>query len=167
MSHTLSSFAILKLAQVHKTRPPPWSSMSDPALRQAGRLLLTVGILSLVVGIVGYNLTTPSTKAGFGVEAVLAIGVLFLLLGAIAWALGRIRSTIAEDQFNAGLRRIGFLLFVVGVLGAIAGIIGEGLTQFETSPQIGIGTIVMAGVYLAIIGAIIVALSHRKIAHRA
>jgi len=141
--------------------------VSDPTLRLTGKLLLTVGIGGLVVGIAGYNLTSPSTEARYGVEDVIAIGTFLLLVGAIAWALGRIRSTVAQDQVNAGLRRTGFLLLVGGVLAAIVGIIGGGLTQLGISPRIGIGTIVTAGFYVVIIGAVIVALSHRKWTSRA
>jgi hypothetical protein len=140
--------------------------MSDPALRQAGQLILALGILALVVGIAGYNLTTPSTETRAGSIAVLDVGVLLSVLGAIAWALGGIRSTVAPDQVNAGLRRIGFLLIVVGVLGAIAGILAGYLTQPDTSSMFGIAPISSTGFYVTIIGAVMVALSHRRWASR-
>jgi uncharacterized protein YjeT (DUF2065 family) len=140
--------------------------MPDPALRRAGQLILALGILALVVGIAGYNLTTPSTEGRAGSNAVLDVGVLMSLLGAIAWAFGGIRSTVAPDQVNAGLRRIGFLLIVVGVLGAIAGVIAGYLTQPDTSSVIGIAPISSTGFYVAIIGDVMVALSHRRWASR-
>jgi hypothetical protein len=140
--------------------------MPDPALRQAGQLILALGIVALVVGIAGFNLTTPSTGARSGSIAVLDVGVFLSLLGAIAWALGGIRSTVAPDQVNAGLRRIGFLLILIGVLGEIAGTIAGYLTQPDTSSVIGIAPITSAGLYVAIIGAVMAALSHRRWASR-
>lgn len=136
--------------------------MPDPALQRAGKLLLAIGIVALVIGIAGFNLTTPSTKAGAGSLAVLDIGLDLALVGAIAWALGGIRSTVAPDQVNAGLRRTGFLLVVVGVLGAIAGTIAGLITQPVSTTVIGVQPISSTALWVAIIGAIIVALSHRR-----
>jgi hypothetical protein len=136
--------------------------MPDPALRNAGQLILAFGILALVVAIAGYNLTDPSTAARSGSIAVLDVGVLLAVLGAIAWALGGIRSTVAPAQVNGGLRRIGFLLIVIGALSAIVGTIAGFLTQPDTSSVIGIAPITSTGLWVAIIGAVMVALSHRR-----
>ena len=140
--------------------------MSDPALRQAGKVVLTIGIVVVVAGEVGVTLTAPSTGARSGFEVVVAGGILLILLGALAWALGRIRSTIAQDQVNAGLRRIGFLFFVIGVVAVITGVIGWALTQLAVSPQNGIRVIAQAGLVLAIVGAVIVALCGRRFARQ-
>lgn len=140
--------------------------MSDPNLRKAGKIVLTVGIVVVVAGELGYNLTAPSTGARSGFQVVIAGGILLVILGAIAWALGRIQSTIAEDQVNPSLRRTGFLLFVIGVVGLIAGVIGWALTQLVGPPQNGIRALAGVGFLLAMVGAIIVALCHRRLASR-
>ena len=136
--------------------------MPDPALRRGGRWILVIGIASLIVGIVGYNLTGPSTAARHGSNGVLDVGVLLLMLGAIAWALGGIRSTVAEDRMNLGLRRTGFLLLVVGVLTGIAGVVAVSLYQNDTASGIGLVPISSVGFYVAIIGSVLVSLSHRE-----
>jgi hypothetical protein len=140
--------------------------MSDRGLRQAGRIVLAAGVLWLVVAEVGYNLTAGSTMVRYGFLVDTAGGFLLLILGAIAWGLGRGRSTMAVAPVNPGLRRIGFLLFVVGVLGLIVGVIGWALTQTTTYPQVGIGTLATLGFYVAIVGAVLVAVSHRASPHR-
>lgn len=128
--------------------------------------MLAAGVLGLVVGEVGYNLTAASTAVRHGFVVGTAGGVLLLILGAIAWGLGRGRSTVAEDPVNPGLRRIGFLLFVVGVLGLIVGVTGWALTQTDTYPQVGTGAFATLGFYVAIVGAVLVAVSHRASPHR-
>lgn len=140
--------------------------MFDPTLRQAGKVVLTIGIVIVVAGEVGYNLAAPSTGAQSGSQVVIAGGILLVILGAIAWTLGRIQSTIAQNQVNASLRRTGFLLFVIGVVGLIGGVIGWTLTQLAGSPQNVIRAIAQVGFLLAVVGAIIVALCHRRFAYR-
>ena len=140
--------------------------MSDTALHRAGSLLSAIGVVVFVLGLIGSGLAVPSTVVWTAFEDLQVIAVLWLILGAIAWALGRTRSTIAPDQVNDGLRRAGFLLFVVGALGVIAGVVAWTLTQHATSFWLGIGEVGTVGFYLAIVGAIIVALSHRKMGYR-
>ncbi|MFZ0891215.1 MAG: hypothetical protein WB778_06605 [Thermoplasmata archaeon] len=69
--------------------------MSDPTLRRAGTVVQAIGIVVVVAGEVGYNLTALSTGARSGSQVVIAGGIALVFLGAIAWALGRIRSTLA------------------------------------------------------------------------
>jgi hypothetical protein len=141
--------------------------MPDPALRQAGKLLLIIGAVGFVVGVLGYGSGPMPSGVRSGFLVVVLIGALLLILGAIAWALGRIPSTVAEAQVNAGLRRIGFVLFVLGALGTIMGGIGLAVTHQAIYPQFGIGVVATVGFYVAVIGAVIVALSHRKVAYQA
>lgn len=140
--------------------------MSDRELRQAGRIVLAAGVFWLVVAEVGYNLTAVSTTARHGFLVDSAGGLLLVTLGAIAWGLGRGRSTVAVAPVSPGLRRIGFLLFVAGVLAVIVGVTAFSLTQTATYPQVVIGTLATPGFYAALAGAVLVALSHRASPYR-
>ena len=138
--------------------------MPDQVLWQSGKLLLTVGGVVLAVGAAGSG-STPV------LVYVAVLGAFLLILGAISWALGRVRSTVRENQGNAGLRRIGLVLFAIGVLGLVGGLVGLAITHPASYPrgvsEYGVGSIASVGFYVAIVGAVIVTLSHRQLAHRA
>lgn len=133
--------------------------MSDPILQRAGKLLLEIGLVVFVVGFFGSGFASMSTGAGSAFEGLQLVGALYLILGAIAWALSRTRSMIAPDQVNVRLRRAGFLLFIAGVLVVFPDTVGLALTRGSFTWPIRIGTV---GFYLAIVGAVIVAVSHRR-----
>jgi uncharacterized metal-binding protein len=141
--------------------------MPDAKLRGTGTLLLALGALSLAIGFLLNNVLSPPMDTGPATSIALGIGVLFVSVGAIAWVLGRLGRTTSQEGANPRLRSLGFVLLIVGIFAAVAGFIGVALTQLGTLPRDVSQAAATAGLYVAIAGTVIAAVSHRIHVHRA
>jgi hypothetical protein len=131
--------------------------VSDAKLRAAGTLLLALAVLSLAAGILSNVVSGQSVATSIA----LGIGGLFLLVGVIAWILGRMGRTPSHEAANPRLRSWGFVLLAIGLFAVVAGSVGVALTQLGTLPRSGSWAVVTAGLYVAIAATVIVAISHR------
>jgi uncharacterized protein YacL len=140
--------------------------MADSVLRRAGRIVLASGIGTAIAGEVAYILAVRSAADQSASLDVTAGGVVLVILGLTAWALATSRTVTAQDHVDARLHRAGFVLFLVGTLGLVAGVIGSALEQLAASPQIDSRVTAGSGFILAVVGAVIMALCDRGFAHR-
>jgi|SRR5580658_425260 hypothetical protein len=131
--------------------------MADPKLRSAGAVMLALGVLAIAVSILTNSISarSPTTSVAIGV------GVPFLVVGTIAWILGRVSRVTTADAANPRLRRLGFLLLAIGLFAAVAGSVGVTLTHVGTLPRDATQAVATSGLWVAIAGTVMVALSHR------
>jgi|SRR5580658_6586792 hypothetical protein len=132
--------------------------MADPRLRAAGAVMLALGVLALAVSILTNSISTqsPATSVAIGV------GVPFLVVGTVAWILGRVGRVSSPDPANPRLRRWGFLLLAIGLFAGVAGLVGVALTHVGTLPRDETQAVATAGLWVAIAGTVMVALSSRE-----
>jgi len=131
--------------------------MADQKLRSAGAVMLALGVLAIAVSILTNSISTqsPATSVAIGV------GVPFLVIGTVAWVLGRVGRVPPPDPANPRLRLWGFLLLAIGLIAAVAGLIGVALTHVGTLPRDATQAVGTSGLWVAIAGTVMVALSHR------
>jgi hypothetical protein len=141
--------------------------MSDPKLQAAGSVLLVAATVSLGAGIIGDSDPARSADIQSATSVALSIFAVFLVVGAVAWVLGRLVRTTSPEAANPRLRWFGFALIPVGLFIAVAGILGDALTGLGTLPRAVSLATVTVGLYLALTGTVLVAISHRRRVHRA
>jgi len=135
--------------------------MADAKLRSTGTLLLALAALFIAVSI-ATNTASPQSRATL---VAIAIGVPCLLVGAIAWIVGRVGRTASPDLVNPRLRRWGSLFLVIGLVTGVAGLVGVALTEPGTLPRDVTQVVATSFLWVAIAGIVIVALSHRERFH--
>ncbi|MGI0070476.1 MAG: hypothetical protein ACRECT_00105 [Thermoplasmata archaeon] len=136
--------------------------MVDPKLRSSGTTLLALGALGLAFGILANSISriSPVTSISLG------IAVLLLLVGGVAWILGRLGGTTTPVGANPRLRRLGYRLMILGLFISVAGVFGVAFTRLDTLSRDVSQAAETAGFYIAIAGTVIVAFRNRLRVHR-
>ena len=132
--------------------------MPDPKLRASGTALLALAILSLAVVIFFSNSVSPKSTASSISEGIFAI---FLIVGAVAWILGRLSRASTEEGSSPRLRRWGYGLLTAGLIVSVAGDFGMAFTRLGTLARDVSQAAFTGGLYIAIAGIVIVAVRNR------